>query len=106
MGFYLNKMFLTNCLRLFSSASAGSTLLRSPVFQKQVTSATSVLDNNLFGFSILPARFNQRGHDYKGNMRKRIKQHGKQTRMKSINGKITLMKRMMKGVPNRKLTVG
>jgi len=91
------------CSRVFSSA--GSSLLRSPVVQKQVTSVTSALDNNLFGFSLLPARYNMRGNEYKGNMYKRIKKHGKEARKRTVNGKITLMRRMMKGVPNRKLTV-
>jgi len=45
------------------------------------------------------------GETYRPNLYKRQKSHGLQKRKSTTNGKITLIRRMIKGVSRRKLTV-
>lgn len=54
--------------------------------------------------TIQTLRHVQRGKDYVANNLKRMRKHGKQKYLKTRNGKVILIKRMMKGVNPRVLT--
>nr|XP_018670407.1 uncharacterized protein LOC100185340 [Ciona intestinalis] len=95
-----NVQALSACRSFYVSTLPSATVKNlQPSFSRRCENMLSP-SNILFQ----PERNTTRGMNFQPNTYKRIKKHGRQKMLSSVNGKITMIRRMMKGKPRRTLT--
>ena len=105
---FLNSIYFS-CVKSCLQQRPFINLLLGTSVKRNICSAALNKDvKSMFGVkpvTLITVRTTQRGQNYRPNLYRRQKKHGWDKRMSTTNGKMTIIRRMIKGVSRRRLTV-